>query len=81
MWYVYYFDSQIYSSELETFETEKLALKFISDLVNRGERLDGVKLIQGTEIKLKAIEVATRVVRAYDRNQINRIRGWLDYHS
>lgn len=64
MWYVYYFDSQIYSSELETFETEKLALKFISDLVNRGERLDGVKLIQGTEIKLEAIEVATRVVRA-----------------
>lgn len=64
MWYVYYFDSQIYSSELETFETEKLALKFISDLVNRGERLDGVKLIQGTEIKLKAIEVTTKVVKA-----------------
>lgn len=64
MWYVYYFDSEIYSSELETFETEKLALEFISNLINRGERLADVKLIQGTEIKLKAIEVATKVVRA-----------------
>ena len=63
MWYVYYFDSQIYSSELESFETEKLALEFISNLVNRGEHLADIKLIQGTEIKLKAIEVATRVVR------------------
>ena len=64
MWYVYYFDSEIYSSELETFETEKLALEFISNLINRGERLADIKLIQGTEIKLKAIEVATKVVRA-----------------
>ncbi len=64
MWYVYYFDSEIYSSELEKFETEKLALEFISNLVNRGEHLVDMKLIQGTEIKLKAIEVATRVVRA-----------------
>jgi hypothetical protein len=64
MWYVYYFDSQIYSSELEAFETEKLALEFISNIVNRGENLEDIKLIQGTEIKLKAIEVATKVVRA-----------------
>lgn len=64
MWYVYYFDSEIYSSELESFETEKLALEFISNLINRGERLAGIKLIHGQEIKLKAIEVATRVVRA-----------------
>jgi hypothetical protein len=64
MWYVYYFDSQIYSSELEAFETEKLALEFISKLVNRGELLEDIKLIQGTEIILKAIEVATKVVRA-----------------
>ena len=64
MWYVYYFDSQIYTSELEAFEAEKLALEFISNLINRGERLANIKLIQGTEIKLKAIEVTTRVVRA-----------------
>jgi hypothetical protein len=64
MWYVYYFDSKIYSSELEAFETEKLALEFISKLVNRGELLEDIKLIQGTEIILKAIEVATKVVRA-----------------
>jgi hypothetical protein len=64
MWYVYYFDSKIYSSELEAFETEKLALEFISKLVNRGELLEDIKLIQGTEIILKAIEVTTKVVRA-----------------
>ena len=64
MWYVYYFDSEIYSSEIESFETEKLAMEFISNLVNRGVNLEDIKLIQGTEIKLKAIEVATKVVRA-----------------
>lgn len=64
MWYVYYFDSEIYSSEIESFETEKLALEFISNLVNRGVNLEDIKLIQGTEIKLKAVEVATKVVRA-----------------
>lgn len=64
MWYVYYFDSEQYSSEIESFETEKLALEFISKLVNRGEDLADIKLIQGTEIKLKAIEVTTKVVRA-----------------
>ena len=58
MWYVYYFDN------IKTFETEKLALDFISNLINRGEYLADIKLIQGTEIKLKTIEVATKVVRA-----------------
>ena len=62
MWYVYYFDSEIYSSELKAFETEKLAMEFISNLVNRGVRLADIALIQGTEIKLKAIDVATKVV-------------------
>jgi hypothetical protein len=57
MWYVYWFD------ELKAFETEKLALGYISILVNRDERLADIKLIHGTEIKLKAIEVATKVVR------------------
>jgi hypothetical protein len=58
MWYVYWFD------ELKAFETEELALGYISILVNRDERLADIKLIHGTEIKLKAIEVATKVVRA-----------------
>jgi hypothetical protein len=64
MWYVYYFDIEIYSSEIESFETEKLAMEFISNLVNRGVNLKDIKLIQGTEIKLKRIEVTTKVVRA-----------------
>ena len=58
MWYVYYFDN------IKTFETEKLALDFISKLINDGEYLADIKLIQGTEIKLKTIEVTTKVVRA-----------------
>jgi hypothetical protein len=58
MWYVYYFD------EIRAFETEKLALEYASKLVNSGELLADIKLIQGTEIKLKAIEVTTKVVRA-----------------
>jgi hypothetical protein len=58
MWYVYFFD------EIRAFETEKLALEYASKLVNSGELLADIKLIQGTEIKLKAIEVTTKVVRA-----------------
>jgi hypothetical protein len=58
MWYVYFFD------EIRSFETEKLALEYASKLVNSGELLADIKLIQGTEIKLKAIEVTTKVVRA-----------------
>lgn len=64
MWYVYWVDSEEYSGELETFETESKAMAFINKLINRGELLEYIKLIQGTEIKLKAIEVATLVVRA-----------------
>jgi hypothetical protein len=45
MWYVYYFDSEQYSCEIRSFETEKLALEFISNLVNRGELLADIKLI------------------------------------
>jgi hypothetical protein len=58
MWYVYYFDN------IKTFETEKLALEFISNLIDDGEYLADIKLIQGTEIKLKEIKVTTKVVRA-----------------
>ena len=39
-------------------------MEFISNLVNRGVKLKDIKLIQGTEIKLKAIEVTTKVVIA-----------------
>lgn len=60
MWYVYW----IYSNQLEAFETEKLALEYASKLVDDGEYLADIKLIQGTEIKLKAIETETKVVRA-----------------
>ena len=33
MWYVYYFDSEQYSSELEEFGSEKLATEFINELI------------------------------------------------
>ncbi len=64
MWYVHYFDSEQYSSELEEFGSERLATEFINDLIKSGEDLADITLIQGTEIKLKAIEVTTKVVRA-----------------
>lgn len=64
MWYVFYWDSGQYSNEWEAFETEETAMAFINECMKSGSNLEDIKLIEGTEIKLKAIEVTTKVVRA-----------------
>jgi hypothetical protein len=64
MWYVFYWDSELYQTAMEEFKTEEEAMAFINDRVGVNYPADVFRLIRGEEIKLKEIEVTTKVVRA-----------------
>jgi len=61
MYYVY---CDYDEHRIEEFNTEEDAIKLMNTWIGVGAKISDFKLIQGTEIKLKAIEVTTKVVIA-----------------
>lgn len=63
MYYLYYDETGYGDYCMKEFESEEEAMKCINE--NLGSNaLEEFMLVYGTEIKLKAIEVTTKVVRA-----------------
>ena len=63
MYYLYYDDTGYGDYDMKEFESEEEAMKCINE--NLGSNaLEEFRLIHGQEIKLKAIEVITKVVKA-----------------
>jgi len=63
MYYVYYDETGYGDFVLEKFNSEEEAMKHINENLSNST-LNEFKLINGHEIKLKAIEVTTKVVKA-----------------
>ncbi len=63
MYYLYYDETGYGDSCMKEFESEEEAMKCINE--NLGSNaLEEFRLVYGKEIKLKAIEVITKVVKA-----------------
>ena len=63
MYYLYYDETGYADYDMKKFESEEEAMKCINENLD-GNALEEFRLIHGQEIKLKAIEVKTKVVRA-----------------
>ena len=63
MYYLYYDETGYGDYGMKVFASEEEAMKCINENIE-SNALEEFRLIRGQEIKLKAIEVTTRVVRA-----------------